>query len=52
MSISLLVVILLVLLLIGVLPTWNYSSSWGYSPVGIIALILIIWLLFGSSLRL
>ena len=49
MSISLLVVILLVLLLIGALPTWGYSRSWGYRPIGgigtILVIILVLWLL-------
>jgi hypothetical protein len=36
--------ILLVLLLIGALPTWPYSSGWGYYPTGGLGLILIILL--------
>jgi uncharacterized protein DUF3309 len=35
-------VILLILLLIGALPRWGYSSGWGYGPSGIVGLILII----------
>ena len=34
--------IMLVLMLIGALPTWPYSSSWGYYPSGGLGLILII----------
>jgi membrane protein YdbS with pleckstrin-like domain len=34
--------IILVLLLIGALPTWPYSSSWGYWPSGGLGLILLI----------
>jgi hypothetical protein len=34
--------IILVLLLIGALPTWPYSSSWGYYPSGGLGLLLII----------
>jgi len=30
MSISLIILILLILLLVGALPTWNHSRSWGY----------------------
>jgi hypothetical protein len=38
--------ILLVLLLIGALPTWPYSSGWGYFPSGgLIILIIIVILL-------
>ena len=42
--------IVLILLLIGALPTWPYSSGWGYYPsggLGIIVVILIILLLMG-----
>jgi len=45
-----LLIIVLVILLIGALPTWPYSSGWGYYPAGIIGLILailLILLLFG-----
>jgi hypothetical protein len=34
--------VLLILILIGALPTWPYSSSWGYYPSGGAGLILII----------
>ncbi len=42
--------IILILLLIGALPTWPYSSGWGYYPsggLGLLLLILIILLLLG-----
>jgi hypothetical protein len=35
-------IILLILLLIGALPRWGYSSGWGYGPSGLLGLILII----------
>jgi hypothetical protein len=35
-------IIILILLLIGALPTWPYSSGWGYYPGGGLGLILII----------
>jgi hypothetical protein len=34
--------IILILLLIGALPAWPYSRSWGYAPTGGIGLILVI----------
>ena len=34
--------IVLVLLLLGVLPTWGHSRSWGYGPTGGLGLILVI----------
>jgi len=39
---STLLLIILVILLIGALPTWPYSSGWGYYPSGGLGLILII----------
>ena len=35
-------IILIVLLLVGALPRWGYSSGWGYGPSGIQGLILIV----------
>ena len=35
-------IILVILLLIGALPRWGYSSGWGYGPSGLLGLILII----------
>ncbi|MFY9696480.1 MAG: DUF3309 family protein [Xanthobacteraceae bacterium] len=39
---STILIIVLVLLLIGALPTWPYSSGWGYYPGGGLGLILVI----------
>jgi hypothetical protein len=50
MSLSTLLVILLILVLLGAIPTWPYSRSWGYWPgglVGVVLLIVIILLLTG-----
>jgi hypothetical protein len=35
-------IILVILLLIGALPRWGYSTGWGYGPSGLLGLILII----------
>jgi hypothetical protein len=35
-------IIILILLLIGALPTWGFSRGWGYGPSGLLGLILII----------
>ena len=35
-------IIVLVLLLLGALPTWGHSRSWGYAPSGILGLILVV----------
>lgn len=45
MTISTILLIVLVLLLIGALPTWPHSASWGYAPSGILGLILLIVLI-------
>lgn len=37
--------ILLILLLLGALPTWPYSSGWGYYPSGGLGLVLLILLI-------
>lgn len=37
--------IILVLVLIGALPTWPHSRSWGYAPSGIAGLIVIVLLI-------
>ena len=50
MSTRTLLLIILILLLVGALPMWPYSSGWGYFPsggVGLLVLILIILLLTG-----
>ena len=43
-------IVILVLMLLGVLPTWPHSRSWGYGPsggLGLVVLILVILLLMG-----
>jgi hypothetical protein len=39
-------VILLILLLIGSIPTWPYSRGWGYYPSGLLVIVLVIVLIF------
>jgi hypothetical protein len=39
---SLILIIILVLLLLGAVPTWPHSRSWGYGPSGVLGLILVI----------
>jgi hypothetical protein len=50
MSAGTIILIILILLLLGALPTWPYSAGWGYYPsggLGLVVLILIILLLMG-----
>jgi hypothetical protein len=42
---SLLLLIILIVLLVGALPTWPHSSGWGYYPSGGLGLILVILLI-------
>ena len=46
---ELLLLIVLVLLLVGAMPTWPHSRSWGYYPSGmvgtILLILLVVWLL-------
>ena len=42
MSLGTILLIILVLLLLGAIPTWPYSSGWGYYPSGGVGLLLII----------
>jgi len=50
MGLGTILLIILILALLGVLPTWPHSRSWGYAPsgtVGVVVLILIVLLLMG-----
>lgn len=50
MSIGTILLVILVLLLIGAIPSWPHSRSWGYAPsggIGLLLLILIVLLLMG-----
>jgi hypothetical protein len=43
--ITLILLIVLVLLILGALPRWDYSANWGYYPSGTLTLLLVIVLL-------
>lgn len=50
MSIGMILLIILILVLLGVIPAWPHSRSWGYAPggtVGLIVIILVVMLLLG-----
>ena len=42
MTLSTILIIILILILIGVVPTWGHSRGWGYGPSGIVGLILVV----------
>lgn len=52
MSLGTLLLILLILVLIGALPTWPYSSGWGYYPSGALGIVLIIVIILLATGRL
>jgi len=50
MSLGTILIIILVLMLIGALPTWPHSKNWGYYPtggVGILLIVILVLLLMG-----
>ena len=50
MSLGTILLIILILMLIGVLPTWPHSRNWGYGPtggLGLVVIIIIVLLLLG-----
>ena len=50
MSLGTILLVILVLMLLGVIPTWPHSRSWGYGPsggLGLVLIIVIILLLLG-----
>ena len=44
MSLSTILLIVLVLLLVGVVPAWPHSRSWGYGPSGVLGLVVVVLL--------
>ena len=50
MSLGMILLIVLILMLLGVIPTWPHSKGWGYGPsggIGLVLLIVLILLLLG-----
>ncbi len=47
-----LLIIMLVVVLLGVLPTWPYSSGWGYFPSGILGLVVVVLVVMALTGRL
>ncbi|MDO9422510.1 MAG: DUF3309 family protein [Herminiimonas sp.] len=45
MTIGTILLIVLILILVGALPTWGHSRSWGYAPSGITGLLVVILLI-------
>lgn len=49
---STILLIVLILLLIGALPSWPYSRAWGYAPSGIVTLVVVVVVLLMLTGRL
>jgi hypothetical protein len=49
---STILIVILVLLLIGAVPTWPHSRGWGYYPSGLLGLVLLILLVMALTGRL
>jgi hypothetical protein len=49
---STVLIVVLVLMLVGVLPTWPHSSSWGYGPSGGLGLVLLVLVILALTGRL
>ncbi|MDP3842636.1 MAG: DUF3309 family protein [Oxalobacteraceae bacterium] len=45
MSIGTILLIILILILVGALPSWPHSRSWGYFPSGLVGLLVVILLI-------
>ncbi|MCB1521743.1 MAG: DUF3309 domain-containing protein [Hyphomicrobiaceae bacterium] len=45
MALSTILIVILILLLIGALPTWGYSRNWGMAPSGLLGTVLIVLLI-------
>lgn len=42
---STILIVILILLLIGAIPSWGYSRSWGYYPSGLLGVVLVIFVI-------
>jgi hypothetical protein len=44
MSLGTILLIILILILIGIIPTWPHSRNWGYAPSGVVGLVVVVLL--------
>jgi hypothetical protein len=45
MTLTTILIIILILILLGAIPTWPHSRNWGYGPSGIVGVILVVLLI-------
>lgn len=46
MTATTLIIVILILMLLGALPSWPHAQSWGYGPSGLVGVILVVLLIF------
>lgn len=49
MTTETLLLLIVIILVIGALPTWPHSKSWGYAPMGVLTLLLVIFLIWAIA---
>ena len=49
---SLILIVILILILVGSLPTWPYSSGWGPYPSGVVGVVLLVLIILALTGRL
>jgi len=42
MSLGTILLVVLILMLVGVIPTWSHSKSWGYAPSGVLGVVVVV----------
>jgi hypothetical protein len=52
MTLGTILLIILIIVLIGAVPTWPYSRNWGYGPSGILGIIVVILIILALTGRL
>ena len=49
MTTETLLLLIVIILVIGALPSWPYSKSWGYVPTGVLTLLLVVFLVWALA---
>ncbi len=49
MTTETLFLLIVIALVIGVLPSWSYSKSWGYAPTGVMTVLLVVFLVWALA---
>jgi len=49
MSLETLLLLVLLVFLVGIIPAWPYSKSWGYGPTGLLTLLLVVFFVWAIA---